>query len=164
MIGIGGVPLNVGGVVDAQVGIVTLGFTLNKLSETIQQAIENARNAGQTLEMEAGRQAYLTIEEAKNAYKESLNLTMDRVDQTTHALIVGRVEPEHPVEHASGLLEPTETPAAQAEAVHAAQERSVVDVAPRQHASNSSPSDNSPMRSPTSSLAPSRTLAADRAR
>jgi hypothetical protein len=58
----------------------------------------------------------------------------DRVDQKTHALIVRRVEPEHPVEHPSGLLEPAETPAAQPKAVHAAQERPVIEAAPGQHA------------------------------
>src|SRR3989304_756325 len=58
----------------------------------------------------------------------------NRVDQNAHALVVGRVEPEHPVERALGLLESIEAPEAQSEAVHAAEERPVVDMAPRQQA------------------------------
>jgi len=48
--------------------------------------------------------------------------------------VVGRVEPEHPVEHALGLLEPIEAPEAQSETVHAAEQWPVVDMAPRQQA------------------------------
>jgi len=48
--------------------------------------------------------------------------------------VVGRVEPEHPVEHALGLLEPIEAPEAQSEAVHAAEQWPVVDMAPQQQA------------------------------
>lgn len=61
----------------------TLGVVLGNLMDQVQQAIITARNAGLTVEMEAGRQAALTIENARNAYADSLNLTMDRVDATT---------------------------------------------------------------------------------
>lgn len=48
-----------------------------------------------------------------------------------HALIVGGVEPEHPVEDALSVLESTETPETQAESM-APPEWAVVDQAPRQ--------------------------------
>ena len=47
-------------------------------------------------------------------------------------MIVGRVEPQHANEHAFGLYEPTQTPAAQAVPVHAAEKRPVVNVPPRE--------------------------------
>src|SRR5450759_2827415 len=52
-------------------------------------------------------------------------------DQETYALVVRRIEPEHPLEDALGLFEPTKAPATETEAVHAAQQWSVVDVPPR---------------------------------
>lgn len=59
---------------------VAFGVLLNRLTDQLQQVIEAARNAGLSLEIEAGRQANLAIENAKNAYAASLDLTMDRVD------------------------------------------------------------------------------------
>jgi hypothetical protein len=70
-----------------QPGALTLGLTLSHLMDQLMQAIDAARNAGLTLEMEAGRQAYLTVQQAQNAYRESLNLTMDRVDNSTKTAI-----------------------------------------------------------------------------
>lgn len=56
------------------------------------------------------------------------------VNEKPHALVVRGVEPEHPVEDARCLLESIEPPETQAEPVHAAEKRPVVDEAPRQHA------------------------------
>ena len=58
----------------------------------------------------------------------------NRSDQKTRALVVGRVQPQHPVEDAFRLVESTETPAAQPEVMQAAQKWPVIDEAPRQHA------------------------------
>jgi hypothetical protein len=55
------------------------------------------------------------------------------VRQETHALIIGRIQPEHTVENARGLLEPIQTPEAQPESMHATQKWPVVDPTPRQH-------------------------------
>ena len=41
------------------------------------------------------------------------------VGQEAHALIIGRIQPEHPVENVRGLLEPVKTPEAQPESMHA---------------------------------------------
>ena len=58
----------------------------------------------------------------------------NRSDQKTRALVVGWVEPQHPVEDAFYLVEATETPATQPEVMQAAQEWPVINEAPRQHA------------------------------
>jgi hypothetical protein len=68
-------------------GALTLGLVLNHLMDQLQQAIEAARNAGLSLEMEAGRDATIAIQNAQNAYAASLDKTMDRVDQTTRQTI-----------------------------------------------------------------------------
>jgi hypothetical protein len=46
---------------------------------------------------------------------------------------------EHPVEYALGFLEPAQPPEAQAESIHAAQKRPIVNPAPRQHSCESFP-------------------------
>ena len=61
-------------------------------------------------------------------------LRPDLIDQEPHALVVGRIQPEHAVEDAPSLLEPAKAPEAQPEPMHAAEERPVVDPSPRQHA------------------------------
>src|ERR1017187_1985580 len=55
------------------------------------------------------------------------------VDQKPHTLIVRRVQPQHSVEDAARLFEPPKTPKIQTVPVHAPEERSIVDPAPRQH-------------------------------
>lgn len=76
----------------------SLGILLNQLFDRIDQTIEAAKNAGLQLEMEAGAQVRLTIENARIAYADSLNLTMDLVDQTARntfdqlSTLVGNVE------------------------------------------------------------------------
>lgn len=69
------------------IGSATLAFTLNHLMDQVQQAIEAARNAGLTIELEAGREAAIAIQNAQNAYASDLNLTMDRVDNTTRRTV-----------------------------------------------------------------------------
>src|SRR5579864_5542254 len=59
-------------------------------------------------------------------------MTTHFVDQESHALVVRRVRPKHPVEDAPCLVESTESPEAQAESMHAADERTVVHEAPGQ--------------------------------
>src|SRR3972149_11299999 len=58
---------------------------------------------------------------------------LDLPDQEAAALVVGGVEPEHPVKDAPGFLEAIEPPQAEPESLHAPQERAVIDVAPRQY-------------------------------
>lgn len=76
----------------------SLGILLNQLFDRVDQTIDAAKNAGLQLEMEAGAQVRLTIENARIAYADSLNLTMDRVDQTARntfdqiSTLVGNVE------------------------------------------------------------------------
>lgn len=60
----------------------TVGFFLNHLMDQVQQAIVDARNAGLNLEIEAGREVGLAVENAKNAFSQSLNESMDRIDST----------------------------------------------------------------------------------
>ncbi|CAF24242.1 hypothetical protein [Candidatus Protochlamydia amoebophila] len=62
---------------------ITTGLLLNQFFDRTQQTIDQLKNAGLHLEMEAGAQLRQTIEQAKVAYADSLNLTMDRVDATT---------------------------------------------------------------------------------
>lgn len=54
-------------------------------------------------------------------------------DLEPHALVVGRIEPQHAVESVRRLVEPFEAPQAEPEAMHAAQEGPVADPTPRQH-------------------------------
>lgn len=65
----------------ALAGPVTVAVFLNRLSDLIQQAIEAARNAGLALEIEAGREINIAIENAKNAYLEILDKTLKEVDK-----------------------------------------------------------------------------------
>ncbi len=51
-----------------------------RVDGSIQQAINVGENAGIRLELEAGRQVTLAIQNAKNAYLESLDQTVDRLD------------------------------------------------------------------------------------
>jgi len=59
---------------------IVLGAALTQLSDQLKQAIEAAKNAGLNLEIEAGREVAISIENFKNAYTSSLNLTMDKLD------------------------------------------------------------------------------------
>lgn len=61
-------------------GAVTVGVALNQLMNQVQAAIEGARNAGLSIEMQAGTEAALAIQNEQNVYKESLNLTIDKAD------------------------------------------------------------------------------------
>lgn len=56
----------------------------------------------------------------------------DLGQQGPDPLVVGRVEPEHPFEDSRSLIEAAETPEAKAEAMHAAQKRTIVDATPWQ--------------------------------
>lgn len=60
-----------------------MGNFLNDLFDRTQQLIQQFENAGKSLAIEGGIQLRQTIEAARAAYVDSLNLTMDRVDQTT---------------------------------------------------------------------------------
>jgi len=59
-----------------------LGAELIKLGDQLQQAIDDAKNAGLSLEVQAGREVALSLENFKNVYASSLNLTMTRLDTT----------------------------------------------------------------------------------
>jgi hypothetical protein len=58
-----------------------LGGLWDQVNGTIQQAADDLKNAGLELEMEAGKEIGLAIENAKNAYKDSLDYTMDKVSK-----------------------------------------------------------------------------------
>jgi hypothetical protein len=66
----------------AQVGAVTLGVALDRLMGQAQDLLERAKNAGNALEIEAGRQAFLVLGQAKVVYKEILNTTVDKIDSS----------------------------------------------------------------------------------
>jgi hypothetical protein len=69
--------------VHAQVGEVTLGAALAKMMDELNQAIADARNAGSSLEIQAGKEAAIAIEDARNAYSKSLDETFnDHIDPT----------------------------------------------------------------------------------
>ncbi len=61
---------------------ITAGVFLNQLFDRAQQLVQQFENAGLRLEIEGGIQLRQTIQAAQAAYAESLNLTMDRIDQT----------------------------------------------------------------------------------
>lgn len=66
--------------------IPVLGSLLDDLQKridgSIKSAINSAENAALSVEIEAGRQVNIAIENAKLAYQDSLEKTMDRVDAT----------------------------------------------------------------------------------
>ena len=71
------------------VAIPILGRLLDDLQRridgSIKSAINSAENAALSVEIEAGRQVNIAIENAKLAYQDSLEKTMDRVDATIRA-------------------------------------------------------------------------------
>lgn len=65
--------------------LLTAAF--DKLTDQLNQAISDARNAGNSVAIEAGRQANIAIENAKNTYLESLNKTVDTLDPKIKGII-----------------------------------------------------------------------------
>ncbi len=64
-----------------------LGGFLDRVNQSVQQVIEEGRNAGTELEIEAGREIGLTIENVKNAFHSELKYTVDKVsEQASQAL------------------------------------------------------------------------------
>lgn len=65
---------------------IILGSVLNSFMDSvngvIQNAINRAETAGENLLIEAGRQVGIAIQNAENAYVNSMNKTMDKVDET----------------------------------------------------------------------------------
>ncbi len=74
---------------------------LDGLTDRITTIINEASQGGKELEMEAGRQINLAIENTRNAYQESLELTVDKVDQVFKdnldqlALMVSQVQTQN---------------------------------------------------------------------
>lgn len=66
---------------------IGVGVLINQLFDRVEQTIDAAVQGGLRLEMEAGAQVRQTIQDAQIAYNESLNLTMDRVDETARNTI-----------------------------------------------------------------------------
>ena len=64
---------------------------------------------------------------------------MNFFDQEPRALVVGRVEPEHPREDTLRLIKTSQAPETQSVSVQAAQKRPVIDVSPGQQAIESTP-------------------------
>jgi hypothetical protein len=59
-----------------------LGGVVKELGDELSQAIDDAKNAGLNLEVEAGREISISLENFKNVYASSLNLTMNKLDTT----------------------------------------------------------------------------------
>src|SRR5437899_11853016 len=70
------------GVCEAQLEAVTLGVALSRLTDQVQQLIEQARNGARSVEIEAGIQLLNAIADLREAYQDSMNKTVDRVDAT----------------------------------------------------------------------------------
>jgi hypothetical protein len=62
------------------VGAATLGALLNKLADEVDQIVMDARNSANSVGMEMGREADLAIANARNAYSDALNETIDKLD------------------------------------------------------------------------------------
>ena len=56
----------------------TVGYFLHLLTDQLQQVVDSARNAGLSVEIEGGREANIALQNAQNAYEESLNVTIDK--------------------------------------------------------------------------------------
>jgi len=69
------------------VGDLALGVALDKLADQLDQAVLDARNSGLAVEIEAGREASIAIADAKNAYAESLLLTVKTLDPSIKGTI-----------------------------------------------------------------------------
>jgi hypothetical protein len=70
------VPLNA----QDAVGVATLGVLLNKLMDQVDQIVMDARNSANSVGMEMGREAALAIANARTAYSDALNDTIDKLD------------------------------------------------------------------------------------
>jgi hypothetical protein len=81
------IPRVVQGQVGAIVGSISVGAVIARLGDQLASLIDQARNAGNALQMEAGREVYLALQNAKNAYSESLNETFDRADKSVKSTI-----------------------------------------------------------------------------
>lgn len=66
-------------------GAIAAGIFLNNLTNNIRTIIDDARNAGETLQMQAGQEVGLAIDYARNAYIDSLDQTISQVDATVRA-------------------------------------------------------------------------------
>ncbi len=61
---------------------LTLALFFSGLNSTVQQAIVDARNAGDALAIQAGRQVSLALAQAQAVYGDALEKTMDKLDAT----------------------------------------------------------------------------------
>ena len=59
---------------------VTIGVFLSNLMDQLEQAIDQARSAGESLEIQGGREVSIAIANAQNAYSDSLDKTINTVD------------------------------------------------------------------------------------
>lgn len=59
---------------------VFLGGLMDDVENTMNSIIQNAENATINVEIEAGRQLTIAIQNAKNAYQESLQMSVDKVE------------------------------------------------------------------------------------
>lgn len=75
-----GVKVNISGSYSGLLGSVFDGF-LDRVDQSIQGAINSAEKAGENLIADAGREVYVAIENAKNAYKDSLKYTVDTLSK-----------------------------------------------------------------------------------
>lgn len=68
-------------------GSATLGVALNSVADRIETAITTAGNAARGLVIQAGTEAYIATQNAKAAYADSLDKSMDKLDSAaTHTL------------------------------------------------------------------------------
>ena len=63
-------------------GGVALGVALDRLGDRLNNLVIQAQNAGNILIVQAGGQANLAIENAKKAYENELNVTLDKLNST----------------------------------------------------------------------------------
>lgn len=71
----------------SQVEGITLGVLLNQFGDKVENSVKLAENSGKGVIIQAGSTLYLAIENAKIAYKESLDKTFERLDATTQGTI-----------------------------------------------------------------------------
>jgi hypothetical protein len=64
-------------------GPLTLGVVLQNALDRAETVVRTAGEAGRGIVVQAGTEAYMTIQSAKTAYKDSLDVTVDKLDAST---------------------------------------------------------------------------------
>lgn len=80
-----GVPLIAKADWGSAVGGLAVGAGLDKLGNDVKTAVDKAAGAGMLLEVQAGGQVYIAIQQAKAAYESDLTLSIDKVQAAEQA-------------------------------------------------------------------------------